>query len=138
MKKLFYAVFALALLLCAVWWSQGSPLMSFLQGNRGTISIPNFTANGGLPKWKACLAKVKAGAGDCNIMLIGESTTAAFNATWSGTTKDALSAGTPNQLAGILSTYYSVPALEQQRLGQSISSTPQLALQQPTWPLIRE
>lgn len=86
----------------------------------GRVSVPNYTANGGLPKWRACLARVKAGTGNCTVMHIGESTTAAFDATWSGTTKDALSAGIPNQLAGILSTYYSIPTMSSSAIGNQI------------------
>ena len=33
--------------------------------------IPNFTANGGLPKWQSALATVKAGTGNAKIRYHG-------------------------------------------------------------------
>lgn len=67
-----------------------------------TISIPNFTANGGLPKWQACRAKVLAGTGNCTILWIGDSVSTGHGSLFNVTANDAHSGAIPNELAAIL------------------------------------
>ena len=61
--------------------------------------IPNFTANGGLPKWQSALATVKAGTGNAKIVIIGESTSTARGTMFVGDTNDAHSGAWPHQLS---------------------------------------
>jgi len=80
------------------------------RGGEHSVNIPNYVANGGLPRWKGCRAKVLAGTGNCTVLFIGESTTAGFDALYATTTADALSAAMPSQVAGILTTVYGISA----------------------------
>lgn len=72
-------------------------------------SVPNYTPNGGLPHWKACLASFKAGTSSaCNstngpvVMVIGDSQSTGHGAFQSATGNDAHSGSWANVLAGIL------------------------------------
>lgn len=53
--------------------------------NRAPVVIPNYTQNGGLPKWQACLARVRAGTGSCTILVMGESTPAGYGCAYQAT-----------------------------------------------------
>lgn len=61
------------------------------------VQIPNFTPNAGLPHWRKCRAKVIANAGNCTVLIIGESTPRGWGATWGG--NDAASTAWPVQVA---------------------------------------
>ena len=66
-------------------------------------SIPNFTNNGGLPKWKACLAKVKAGTGSCTILVGGESTPAGNGCAYQSPNSNySRACSWPSQIAALL------------------------------------
>lgn len=72
-------------------------------GGSAFIPIPNFTANSGLPNWKTCRTKVKAGTGSCTILVApGESTSVGEDAFFNGTASDAHAGAWPNQLAVLL------------------------------------
>jgi hypothetical protein len=66
----------------------------------GGSSIPNFTANGGLPHWQACRNQVKAGTvTQCNVIIIGESTSTGHGAFFNGTANDAHAGAAANAIA---------------------------------------
>jgi hypothetical protein len=66
----------------------------------GGASIPNFTANGGLPHWQACRDQVKAGTvTQCNVIIIGESTSTGHGAFFNGTANDAHAGAAANAIA---------------------------------------
>lgn len=77
----------------------------------GSLSIPNYTSNGGLPHWKACFASFKLGtSASCNtpasgpvIMVIGDSQSTGHGSFFAGTANDARSGSWANELAYILS-----------------------------------
>lgn len=74
-------------------------------------AIPNFTLNGGLPKWQACRAKVKAGTGNCKVLVIGESTPAGNGSSYQSTVYNfARATAWPAQIAAILNNLYQIPA----------------------------
>jgi hypothetical protein len=79
--------------------------------SKNYVAVPNYTANGGLPKWQACRAKLKAGTSNCKILVIGESTPAGWGSGWQ--TNDygyARATAWPSQIAAILPLAYGVPA----------------------------
>jgi lysophospholipase L1-like esterase len=102
------ARFILALLL--IYFQAASAQTYWPIGGGGPSSFfpPNYTANAGLPHWQACRAKVNAGTGNCTIVVLGESTSVSFDAAYNGVLNDALSIGTPNQVAGVLSQIYGI------------------------------
>jgi hypothetical protein len=74
------------------------------------LPIPNFTVNGGLPKWKVCRAKVQANKGNCTVLVIGESTPRGLGAMFSGSSFDAASGAWPAQVAVQLKQIYGLNA----------------------------
>lgn len=71
-------------------------------GPRFSLAIPNFTLNGGFPHWKACREQVRRNLADCNILIIGESTSTGHGSFFQNTSGDARSGAISNQLANIL------------------------------------
>lgn len=75
------------------------------------VSIPNYTANSGLPKWKACRDnKVKANTGNCLVPVLGESTPRGYGAMFSVAANDAASGAWPTQVAVQLKQIYGINA----------------------------
>lgn len=74
------------------------------------FSIPNYTANGGLPHWKTCRAKVVANTGNCTVLWIGESPTAGYGSTYNAGGTDARSMSHVAETATILSTFFGINA----------------------------
>jgi hypothetical protein len=70
-----------------------------------SLSIPNFTPNGGFPHWQACREQVQKNLADCNVLIIGESTSTGHGSFFRNTSGDARSGAFPNQLAGILRSF---------------------------------
>jgi lysophospholipase L1-like esterase len=82
------------------------------------VAVPNYTPNIGLPIWRACRDRIRAGTIDqCPVVLISESTGAAFDATYATITNDASCCGLDRALAGILRTVYGVDAQTNNFLG---------------------
>lgn len=76
---------------------------SYGPAGNSSVVIPNFTANGGLPNWKACRAQVKAGSGSCNILIAAaESTTTGHGSFYANDANDAHSGAWGNQLATLM------------------------------------
>lgn len=73
-------------------------------------TVPNYTANGGLPKWQACLAKVRAGTGSCTVLVMGESTPAGYGCAYqSAASNYSRACSWVAQLAQVLYQEYAVP-----------------------------
>lgn len=101
MKQLFLAV-AILLTPCAT--SAQIPFPS-QTGGSSSASIPNYTANGGLPNFKACLASIKASPAAgiaCNVIVIGHSQSDGHGSFASATGNDAHSGAWPNALKTVL------------------------------------
>lgn len=106
MKKLFPAVLCL-LLPVTVFAQQNAPIGPSSGGGlvASSASIPNYTANGGLPKWQACRAKVKANTANCRVLMIGDSTTQGQDGSFDGVANDGHQFSIPNELASDLGLY---------------------------------
>jgi hypothetical protein len=85
----------------------------------GTALIPNYIANGGLPHWQACRAKVLAEAGNCKIMVIGESTPAGGVAFFGADVADQRAGAWPSQLSTVLRQFYNLNARSNSIAGDS-------------------
>jgi hypothetical protein len=83
-------------------------------------AIPNFTLNGGLPKWQACRTKVLAGSANCKVLIIGESTPGGGVA-FAHVGNDQRSGAWPTQLAFILRQGYGLNAQSNSIAGNSNS-----------------
>ncbi len=66
------------------------------------FAVPNFIWNGGFTHWKSCRAKVEANSADCNILVIGDSTSTGHGSFFRENASDAHSGAWPNQLATLL------------------------------------
>lgn len=73
-----------------------------------------------MPIFKACLAQVKAGTGNCNVVLIGESTGAATGSQYSATGADSACCGFLKQAAGTLSSVYGISTQANDFLGNKV------------------
>jgi hypothetical protein len=101
MKQLFVAVTALSL--------AGTPALAqyvAASSNKNYVAIPNYNANGGLPHWQACRQAVINNTADCNVLIIGESTSIGHASFYNEDASDAHSGATANQLANILRAYH--------------------------------
>jgi hypothetical protein len=81
MNKLVSAVVAVAFALASIVEVSAQAVTT----NRSPVVTPNYTQNGGLPRWQACLARVKAGTGSCTILVMGESTPAGYGCAYQAT-----------------------------------------------------
>ena len=70
-----------------------------------SLSIPNFVLNGGFPHWKVCREQVRNNLADCNVLIIGESTSTGHGSFFQNTSGDARSGAFANQLANILRSF---------------------------------
>lgn len=131
---------ALALLLSAwlaLFPAQVSAQNSVISAPAGAAKIPNYTANGGLPKWTLCRNnKIKAATGNCKILIVCESS-CVWGAGWqTNDYGDAYNVTWPAQLAQILSTQYSIPASANSVFGWGLtSSSPTIAQYQAMNPM---
>lgn len=133
MRK-FIPLFFLLALCCGAFAQQfgsvvpgacGGPAVPCPQGASGgggttALQIPNFTKNLGLPKTKACLAKVKASTGNCKVMFIGDSLVAGDGAAWQTTVPNyGRAAAVASQFAQELAIKWNVPATSQSLFGDA-------------------
>lgn len=95
MKKLISALGLVVLL-----WSQSAGAAGYLP--LFGAGIPDFTLNGGFPRWKACRAAVRANTADCNILVFGESTGIGEGGFYNDVADDAHSSAIYNHLSWIL------------------------------------
>lgn len=107
-KSLFYALVALLLSLGGAH-AQTSGEGIFNPGAR-TATIPGYTANGGVPNWKAGRAAVEANSADTRVLILGNSSDVGYGSTYDSAGTDALSGGWVNQLALLLRVDYGLNA----------------------------
>jgi lysophospholipase L1-like esterase len=127
MNKLVSAVVAGAFALASVVEVSAQAVTT----NRAPVVIPNYTQNGGLPKWQACRAKIVAGTSNCIVMIIGESTPAGLGAAWNASSDAGWSRATgwPSQLPVMLDQLYGIPATSHSVFGDAAQGTPTLYYQ---------
>lgn len=71
-------------------------------GNRLYQVVPRYYANRGLPNTKACIQNVINGVSDCNILVLGESTSTSQGSTYQESVGDMHSASWVNVLANLM------------------------------------
>jgi hypothetical protein len=115
---------ALALLGSCLAVPQIHAQQTFPQTSGSGVSIPNFTANGGLPNTKACLARLKSGGAGCKILFMGDSSVAAYGSFY--TLPYPHAGAMPNQLRALMNlpSNGSINATTQNMTGDAGASWP--------------